>query len=76
MSAELLERMLHERDKCGVDSAADWVQRKGIPRELAILALVGLHKAASYGVGPGTWIGWRERRDGEDGRGVPAAALY
>jgi hypothetical protein len=43
----------------GVVAAADWMAAQGIPRELAVFALVGARRAPQYGVRPGlTWNRW------------------
>ena len=43
----------------GVEEAADFLEDKGFPRELAIFALVGAMKAPRYGARPGLF--WQRR---------------
>jgi len=42
--------MLKLRDARGVKAAAGWAEAQGLSYDVAILALVGLSKAARYGV--------------------------
>lgn len=48
--SELLEAALGLRDRRNADVAAQWMQSKGIPWELAMLALVGAVRASKFGV--------------------------
>ena len=48
--AVLLEQARGLRYAIGVEETARWLEAKGIPRALGIVALVGGNKAARYGV--------------------------
>jgi len=46
----LFERARALRYVIGVEATADWMEDHGVPRALAIIALVGGYRASSYGV--------------------------
>ena len=54
-----MEEALCVKTQMGVESAADFLEEKGFPRELVIFALVGATKAPRYGARPGLF--WQRR---------------
>jgi hypothetical protein len=56
--AQLMNEAIALRTRFGVNVAADWMQKQGIPRDLAVYALVRSGAAHHYGaaaVGVGQW---------------------
>ena len=54
-----MEQALVMKMTMGVEEAADFLEKQGFPRELAIFALVGAMKAPKYGARPGLF--WQRR---------------
>ena len=59
----LMERAICVRMRSGVDAAADWLEKQGFPRELAVFALVGSRHSWRYGARPGLFWQRRGKRD-------------
>jgi len=55
----LIEKAMIHKSKFGTEEAVQFLEKQGIPRELAVFALVGSRYSLKYGARPGLF--WQRR---------------
>jgi len=55
----LIEKAMAHKMKLGTEEAVQFLEKQGIPRELAVFALVGSRYSWRYGARPGLF--WQRR---------------